>query len=100
MKLRDAKLIIDIVYNDLLSLYGLNDERTLRALETKGNIEFELGNFKAARISFMQLIKDINKKYSNELTINEWRSKLVIIELAFQNFEVVEDLCSRRTCFF
>ena len=100
MKLRDAKLIIDIVYNDLLSLYGLNDERTLRALETKGNIEFELGNFKAARISFMQLIKDINKKYSNELTINEWRSKLVIIELAFQNFEVVEDLCSKGLVFF
>ena len=77
---------MNIVYNDLLSLYGLNDERTLRALETKGNIEFELGNFKAARISFMQLIKDINKKYSNELTINEWRSKLANYRISFSKF--------------
>jgi len=42
MKLREAISIIKNVYKDLFAIYGLEDERTLKALEIKGNIEFEL----------------------------------------------------------
>ena len=100
MKLREAISIIKNVYKDLLAIYGLEDERTLKALEIKGNIEFELGNFKEAKLSFMKLMKDTNKKYFNEIIFNEWRSKLALIELSFQNFEAVESLCHEGLLYF
>jgi len=99
-KLREAISIIENVYKDLFAIYGLEDVRTLKALEIKGNIEFELGNFKEAKLSFMKLMKDTNKKYFNEIVFNEWRSKLALIELSFQNFEAVKSLCHEGLLYF
>ena len=56
MKLQEAEFIIEGVNNDFFTLYGLDDERTIKSLEIKGNIECEKGDFKSARISFTKLI--------------------------------------------
>lgn len=100
MKLKDAQLIIKEVYKEMLSLFSLNDERTIKALHIEGNIEFELGNFQEAKKIFKKLIFDTERKYTNEITINEWRSKLAIIELVFQNYEAVENLCYEGLIYF
>ena len=55
MKLQEAELIIEGVNNDFFTLYGLDDERTIKSLEIKGNIEFEKGDFKSAKISFKKI---------------------------------------------
>ena len=100
MKLQEAELIIEGVNNDFFTLYGLDDERTIKSLEIKGNIEFEKGDFKSAKISFIKLITEVNKKYLNDTILNIWRSKLVLIELFFQNFESVENLCHEGLLYF
>ena len=84
----------------MLSLFSFNDERTTKALHIKGNIEFELGNFQEAKKIFKKLIFNSERKYTNEITINEWRSKLAIIELVFQNYEAVENLCYEGLIYF
>ncbi len=100
MKLKDAQLIIKEVYKEILSLFSLNDERTIKALHIEGNVEFELGNFQEAKKIFKKLIFGTERKYTNEITINEWRSKLAIIELVFQNYEAVENLCYEGLIYF
>ena len=100
MKLKDAQLIIKNVYKEMFSLFSLNDERTTKALHIHGNIEFELGNFHEAKKIFEKLILKVDRKYTNSITINEWRSKLAIIELVFQNYEAVENLCFQGLSLF
>ena len=100
LKLTNAQSVIDEVYNNLFNLLGLNDLRTIKALETKGNVEFELGDFIAAKISFKTLIENTEKKYSNPSIVNEWFSRLAIIEMAFNNFEFAETLCNNGLIYF
>ena len=100
MKLKDAQLIIKEVHKEMLSLFSLNDDRTTKALHIEGNVEFELGNFQEAKKIFKKLIFGTERKYTNEITINEWRAKLAIIELVFQNFESVENLCYEGLIYF
>ena len=49
LNLKEAQLVVEKVYRDLFTLFGLNDQRSIKALEIKGNIEFELGNFQSAK---------------------------------------------------
>ena len=42
----------------------------------------------------------MNKKYLNDTILNIWRSKLVLIELFFQNFESAENLCHEGLLYF
>ena len=55
-RLQEAELIVEGVNNDFFTLYGWkDDERTIKSLEIKGNIEFEKGDFKSAKISFYKI---------------------------------------------
>ncbi len=100
LNLKESLLVIEKVYKDLFTLFGLNDQRSIKALEIKGNIEFELGNFQSAKGIFEILIKKIDRKYSNPSLLNEWCAKLAIIEFTFKNFEEAENLCQKGLLYF
>ena len=100
LNLKEAQLVIEKAYKNLFALFGLNDQRSIKALEISGNIEFELGNFQNAKNIFETLIKKTERKYSNPSLLNEWCAKLAIIEFTFKNFEEAENLCQKGLLYF
>ncbi len=100
LNIKEAYLVVEEVYKNLFKLFGLNDHRSIKALEIKGNIAFELGNFQSAKDIFEILIKNTDKKYLNPSLLNEWSTKLAIIEFTFKNFEEAENLCQKGLLYF
>ena len=100
MKLLDAYEIINGVYNSFLKNIGFNNLKTIEALDRKGNIELELGQFKDAKVTFETLIKKTSVNFSTPSILIEWKAKLSIIELAFNNTKNVKKLCEEGLVYF
>ena len=100
MKQKEANLILENIYNKMLSLFGINDMRTIKALELKGHVNFELGDFSKAKVNFEKLLNETNKNFTTSFQLNEWRSRLAIIELINKNYDIVEELCMQGLTLF
>ena len=69
MKQKEANLILENIYNKMLSLFGINDMRTIKALELKGHVNFELGDFSKAKVNFETLLNETNKNFTTSFQL-------------------------------